>query len=258
MPILPLQRLRVASGDSIFKALNISGRIFTSCHISLLKFLVNRGRLWRLPTLERFFSQFFLLRGCLSQDLFSIPLEDFLSLGTSLKRFLLFRPGPFRRVLISFNKFLLVGQIVQPLLGTEFTVDTSPEWDEHDLDNTSLHEQVSSFLHYSSLFKEKIPCICYKSEDTVLVINIILVMDSHIFMKSETKPCLNLVPFWRKATLTLISCDSFLLSVALSCPHWKITFLLVLQALLKTKNTRKCIWNPLLMRLWKPGGPLRN
>lgn len=45
MLILPLQRLHFASGDSIFKALNISGRIFTSCHIPLLKFLVNRGRL---------------------------------------------------------------------------------------------------------------------------------------------------------------------------------------------------------------------
>lgn len=45
MLILPLQRLHFASGDSIFKALNISGRIFTSCHILLLKFLVNRGRL---------------------------------------------------------------------------------------------------------------------------------------------------------------------------------------------------------------------
>lgn len=92
MLILPLQRLHFASGDSIFKALNISGRIFTSCHIPLLKFLVNRGRLWRLPTPERFFSQFFLLQGCLSQDLFSIPPEDFLSLGTSLKSFLVFRP----------------------------------------------------------------------------------------------------------------------------------------------------------------------
>lgn len=92
MLILPLQRLHFASGDSIFKALNISGRIFTSCHIPLLKFLVNRGRLWRLSTLERFFSQFFLLLGCLSQDLFSIPPEDFLSLGTSLKSFLVFRP----------------------------------------------------------------------------------------------------------------------------------------------------------------------
>lgn len=94
MLILPLQRLHFASGDSIFKALNISGRIFTSCHIPLLKFLVNRGRLWRLPTPERFFSQFFLLQGCLSQDLFSIPPEDFLSLGISLKSFLLFRLGP--------------------------------------------------------------------------------------------------------------------------------------------------------------------
>lgn len=94
MLILPLQRLHFASGDSIFKALNISGRIFTSCHISLLKFLVNRGLLWRLPTPERFFSQFFLLWGCLSQDLFNIPPEDFLSLGTSVKNFLLFRHGP--------------------------------------------------------------------------------------------------------------------------------------------------------------------
>lgn len=92
MLILPLQRLHFASGDSIFKALNISGRICTSCHFPLLKFLVNRGRLWRLPTPERFFSQFFLLQGCVSQDLFRSPPEDFLSLGTSLKSFLVFRP----------------------------------------------------------------------------------------------------------------------------------------------------------------------
>lgn len=94
MLILPLQRLHFASGDSIFKALNISGRIFTSCHILLLKFLVNRGRLWRLPAPERFFSQYFLSLGCLSQDLFHIPPEDFLSLGTSLKSSLLLRSRP--------------------------------------------------------------------------------------------------------------------------------------------------------------------
>lgn len=63
MLILPLQRLHFASGDSIFKALNISGRIFTSCHIPLLKFLVNRGRLWRLPTPKRFFSPVLLVAG---------------------------------------------------------------------------------------------------------------------------------------------------------------------------------------------------
>lgn len=70
---------------------------------------------------------------------------------------------------------------------------------------------------------------------------VLLVMDNCIFIKSETNSCSNPSPFWSKIILILFSYDSFPLGVALPHPDWKIPLYLVLQALMKTKGTRKLI-----------------
>lgn len=143
---------------------------------------------------------------------------------------------------------------MQPLLSVELTVTNSPAY-ERDLNKTFLYEQISSFFHYSSLFKEKILYTYYKNEDTLLVIITILMSDGKFFfMKSETNSCLKPAPFWRKVTLILFSFNSFP-QCCTFLPRLENTLFLVLQALLKTESTRKLTWKPLLLRFWNPRSP---
>jgi len=67
----------------------------------------------------------------------------------------------------------------------------------------------------------------------------ILVKDDSVFMKLESNSCLNCAPFWRKDTLTLFSLDSFPLSVAFSCPDWKIPHFFGIKGLIENKKVQE-------------------
>lgn len=83
-------------------------------------------------------------------------------------------------------------------------------------------------------------------------------MDSRIFMKSETKSSLNPAPFWTKATLTLISCDSFLLSVALSCPRLENNIAFSITALTENRKYQKMQLKSSSHETPKPQRSIRN